>query len=118
MPHFRLGSVYAALDRAKDAERAVRIADRLPAYDPYVDPMIDALARESRSSTFLLQQASTADLDTKVKLAIYELTSESGRVPNSSAVRLSGKAFMLLSVTGPPPSSIFPEKATSVLMSL
>jgi tetratricopeptide (TPR) repeat protein len=64
-PAFRLlGSAYAALDRAADTERVVRIADRLPAYDPYVDPMIDALARESRSSTFLLQQASTADLDT------------------------------------------------------
>jgi tetratricopeptide (TPR) repeat protein len=64
-PAFRLlGSAYAALGLAADAERAVRTADRLPGYDPYVDPMIDALARESRSSTFLLQQASTADLDT------------------------------------------------------
>ncbi len=71
-PAFRLlGSAYAALDRAKDAERAVRIADRLPAYDPYVDPMIDALARESRSSTFLLQQASTADLDTNAAWREY-----------------------------------------------
>lgn len=62
-PAFRLlGGAYAALDRAEDAERAVRIADRLPAYDPYIDPMIDALVRESRSSTFLLQQAATADL--------------------------------------------------------
>ena len=71
-PAFRLlGSAYAALDRAKDAERAVRIADRLPAYDPYVDPMIDALARESRSSTFLLQQASTDDLDTNAAWREY-----------------------------------------------
>ena len=28
----------------------------------------------------------SADLDTKVKLAIYEITSESGRVPNSSEI--------------------------------
>ena len=40
-------------------------------------------------------------------------------VPNSSAVRLSGKPFMLDSVSGSPvPSSILPEKATSVLMSV
>ena len=71
-PAFRLlGSAYAALDRADDAERAVRTADRLPGYDPYVDPMIDALARESRSSTFLLQQASTADLDTNAAWREY-----------------------------------------------
>src|SRR5579859_5757508 len=71
-PAFRLlGSAYAALNRAEDAKRAVRIADRLPAYDPYIDPMIDALARESRSSTFLLQQASTADLDTNAAWREY-----------------------------------------------
>jgi tetratricopeptide (TPR) repeat protein len=71
-PAFRLlGSAYAALNRTEDAKRAVRIADRLPAYDPYVDPMIDALARESRSSTFLLQQASTADLDTNAAWREY-----------------------------------------------
>jgi tetratricopeptide (TPR) repeat protein len=66
-----LGSAYAALNRSEDAKRAVRIADRLPAYDPYIDPMIDALARESRSSTFLLQQASTADLDTNAAWREY-----------------------------------------------
>jgi len=71
-PAFRLlSSAYAALDRTSDAERAARIADRLPAYDPYVDPMIDALARESRSATFLLQQASTADLDTNAAWREY-----------------------------------------------
>ena len=38
---------------------------------------------------------------------------------NSSAVRLSGKPFMLVSVRGlPVPSSILPEKATSVLISV
>ncbi len=40
------------------------MADRSPAYDPYVDPMIDDLVRESRSSTFLLQQAASADVST------------------------------------------------------
>ena len=64
-PAFRLlGSAYAALNRPTEAARAIRIADRSSGYDPYVDPMIDALARESRSSTFLLQQAASADLST------------------------------------------------------
>jgi tetratricopeptide (TPR) repeat protein len=62
-PAFRLlGGVYTALDRTEDAERATRIADRSPAYDPYIDPMIDTLVHDSRSSTFLLQQAATADV--------------------------------------------------------
>jgi tetratricopeptide (TPR) repeat protein len=64
-PAFRLlGSAYAALGRSSDAERMVRQADRLPAYDPYVDPFNDRLARESRSATFLLQQASATDATT------------------------------------------------------
>ena len=62
-PAFRLlGDAYVALGRREDAKRSVRIADRSPAYDPYFDPMLDTLVRESRSSTFLLQQAATADL--------------------------------------------------------
>ena len=64
-PAYRvLGDAYAALDLAEEAEQAVRTADRLPAYEPYGDPMIDALVRESRSTTFLFQQAATADLST------------------------------------------------------
>lgn len=62
-PAFRiLGNAYVALGRVGDGERAVRMADRLPAYEPYIDPMIEALIRESRSTTFLLRQAATADL--------------------------------------------------------
>jgi tetratricopeptide (TPR) repeat protein len=62
-PAFRLlGSAYAALGRAEDADQATRIANRSPGYDPYVDPMLDALVQQSRSSTFLLQQAAAADL--------------------------------------------------------
>jgi tetratricopeptide (TPR) repeat protein len=57
-----LSEAYTALDRSADAARAERRADRLPAFEPPVDPMTDTLARESHSSTFLLQQASTADL--------------------------------------------------------
>ncbi len=57
-----LGSAHAALGRTDDAKRSVRTADRSPGYDPYVDPAIDTLVRESRSSTFLLQQAASADL--------------------------------------------------------
>jgi tetratricopeptide (TPR) repeat protein len=64
-PAFRLlATAYAALGRADDAKRALRVADRTPAYDPNIDPMIEALVYESRSSTFLLQQAATADLTT------------------------------------------------------
>jgi tetratricopeptide (TPR) repeat protein len=64
-PAFRLlGSAYAALNRPDDAERMVRRADRLPGYDPYIDPVYAVLVRESRSSTFLLQQAAAADVST------------------------------------------------------
>ncbi len=59
-----LGTAYAALGRAEDAERAARRADRMPGYDPYVDPTFVLLARESRSPTFLLQQAAAADAGT------------------------------------------------------
>jgi tetratricopeptide (TPR) repeat protein len=62
-PAFRLlGSAYAALGRTEDSETATRIANHSPGYDPYVDPMLDALVQQSRSSTFLLQQAAAADL--------------------------------------------------------
>lgn len=65
-PAFRLlGSVYTALNRPHDASRAIRQADRLPSIDPYVDPFYETLARESRSATFLLQQASAADPSTQ-----------------------------------------------------
>ena len=62
-PAFRLlADAYATLGRADDAARAVRTADRLPRYDAYLDPLSETLIRESRSTTFLLQQAATADL--------------------------------------------------------
>lgn len=59
-----LATAYTSLGRAGDAERAARRADRLPGYDPYVDPTFVLLARESRSPTFLLQQAAAADAGT------------------------------------------------------
>jgi tetratricopeptide (TPR) repeat protein len=59
-----LGTAYTALGRSEDAERAVRRADRLPGYDPYVDPTFTLLARQSSSPTFLLQQAAAADAGT------------------------------------------------------
>ncbi len=64
-PAFRLlGDAYASLDRVEDASRALRTADRLPQYEAYLDPLAEVLVRESRSTTFLLQQAATADLAT------------------------------------------------------
>ena len=59
-----LATAYTSLGRAGDAERAARRSDRLPGYDPYVDPTFVLLARESRSPTFLLQQAASADAGT------------------------------------------------------
>ena len=64
-PAFRLlADAYATLDRNEDAARALRTADRLPLYEPYLDRLAEALIRESRSTTFLLQQAATVDLTT------------------------------------------------------
>ena len=71
-PAFRLlGDAYMTLDRVEDGERVVRIADQLPKYVPYLDPLTEALVRESRSTTFLLQQASTADLTTNAAWREY-----------------------------------------------
>ena len=67
----RFGSAYrllaetnATLGRRDDADRAHARAARLPAFAPYADPMVDALARVSHSATFLLRQASDADPET------------------------------------------------------
>ncbi len=73
-PAFRLlGDAYAALGRAGDGARAARIADALPQYEPYPDPLHLELVRESRSATFLLQQAATADLATNAAWREYLL---------------------------------------------
>jgi tetratricopeptide (TPR) repeat protein len=70
-PAYRLlGGIYAGMNRSDAAQRAIRAADRLP-NAPYLDPTIDTLVRESRSATFLLQQASTADLDTNAAWREY-----------------------------------------------
>lgn len=67
VPHFGvalrvLADSYRALGRHDEAARAVRRASRLPAFAPYADPMVDALALESRHSTLLLRLASEANL--------------------------------------------------------
>ena len=63
-PAYRLlGEAEAALGDAAAAERAIARASRLPPYAPYADPMVDVLARTSENATFLLRQASDADLD-------------------------------------------------------
>lgn len=57
-----LGDAYRALGQDAESARAVTRAARLPEFTPYADPMVDALARESRNSTLLLRLASEATL--------------------------------------------------------
>ncbi len=62
-PAFRLlGDAYRALGRSEDAARAIAQANRRSAFAPFVDPLADALTRESRNSTLLLRVASEASL--------------------------------------------------------
>jgi tetratricopeptide (TPR) repeat protein len=71
-PGYRLlGDSYRSLGRAADADRAVYRADRLLAYSPYGDPMMDVLARESRNSTLLLRLASEATLSVNAPWSEY-----------------------------------------------
>lgn len=64
-PAYRLlAETNETLGRRADADRAQAQAARLPAFAPYADPMVDALARVSHSATFLLRQASEADPQT------------------------------------------------------
>jgi protein O-GlcNAc transferase len=60
--HRLLGDTYRRLGRAHDASFHLARAAALPAYNAPPDAMVDALARESRSSVLLLKQASAADL--------------------------------------------------------
>ncbi len=57
-----LAEAYRGTGRAADADRAVARAGRLPEFAPYADPVVDALVRESRNSTFLMRAASDAGL--------------------------------------------------------
>jgi tetratricopeptide (TPR) repeat protein len=66
-----LAESYSGLGRPGDADRATNRANHLPPFAPYADPMVDALARESRNSTFLLRQASEADLRTNARWSEY-----------------------------------------------
>jgi tetratricopeptide (TPR) repeat protein len=59
--HRLLGDAYQRLGQNDKAARHVARAAALPAYNAAPDPMVDALARESRSSVLLLKQASAAD---------------------------------------------------------
>jgi protein O-GlcNAc transferase len=60
--HRLLADTCQRLGEADKAFRHVARAAALPAFNPAPDPMVDALARESRSSVLLLKQASAADL--------------------------------------------------------
>ena len=71
-PAFRLlGDAYATLGRPEDAAQSLRTAGRLPQYESHLDPLAEALVHESRSTTFLLQQAATADLRTNAAWREY-----------------------------------------------
>jgi tetratricopeptide (TPR) repeat protein len=66
-----LAEAYQRLDLPADADKARHHANRLPPYAPYADPLVSALARESRNSTFLLRQASEADLAVNAQWSEY-----------------------------------------------
>jgi tetratricopeptide (TPR) repeat protein len=66
-----LADVYRSLDRQADADRFVYRANRLQPFAPYLDPMVDDLARESRNSTLLLRVSSEANLAVNAEWAEY-----------------------------------------------
>ena len=57
-----LGDADEQLGRSDEAERQRRLAARSRTAAAPADPMVDALAEESRSSTFLLKEAGVTDL--------------------------------------------------------
>jgi tetratricopeptide (TPR) repeat protein len=86
-PAFRLlGESYTRLGRDDDAARAVAHANRQAAYASYADPLVDHLARESRNSTFLLQQAAAADLTDNASWKEYLLARAFEFDPSNPAV--------------------------------
>jgi tetratricopeptide (TPR) repeat protein len=66
-----LADSYRGLGRETDAERALYRANRLPPFAPFVDPVVDALTRESRNSTLLLRVASEATLTVNAAWSEY-----------------------------------------------
>jgi tetratricopeptide (TPR) repeat protein len=66
-----LADVYRTLGRHADADRFVYRANRLQPFAPYLDPMVDDLARESRNSTLLLRVSSEANLAVNAEWAEY-----------------------------------------------
>jgi tetratricopeptide (TPR) repeat protein len=66
-----LADVYRSLGRQGDADRLVYRASRLQPFAPYLDPMVDDLARESRNSTLLLRVSSEANLAVNAEWAEY-----------------------------------------------
>jgi tetratricopeptide (TPR) repeat protein len=76
VPHFGpalrlLADSYRQLGQPEAADRAVYLAGRLPAYAPPFDPLVDALALESRNSTLLLRLASEASLSENAAWSEY-----------------------------------------------
>ena len=66
-----LADVNRSLGLEADANRFVYRANRLQPFAPYLDPMVDDLARESRNSTLLLRVSSEANLTVNAEWAEY-----------------------------------------------
>jgi tetratricopeptide (TPR) repeat protein len=66
-----LADVYRSLGRQTDADRLVYRANRRQPFAPYLDPMVDGLARQSRNSTLLLRLSSEASLAVNAEWAEY-----------------------------------------------
>jgi tetratricopeptide (TPR) repeat protein len=89
----RFGSAYRMLseadrmlNREAEASNAKSRADKLPPYAPYADPMIEVLARTSRNATFLLRQASEADLDSNAPWSEFLIRRALGFDPENPEV--------------------------------
>lgn len=89
----RFGSAYRllaeadrTLGRSAEAAAALARAGRLPAFAPYADPMVEVLARTSRNATFLLRQASDADLESNAAWSEFLIRRALGFDPDNPEV--------------------------------
>ena len=85
----RCGCSRMSIDRlvAADADRFVYRANRLQPFAPYLDPMVDDLARESRNSTLLLRVSSEANLAVNAEWASTSRDVRSSSIPTTRGCR-------------------------------